>query len=217
MAKVFRCGSIPGTNRAGWRGRVGSPHAAGGKFSGGQILSTASARIAIATICLSVVASTLSDKARAAGAAYFVDTAEVSEPGACKVESWVSAASNHDFFAATSPTCVVNMFRPVELSTQIPVRASTTNGQALAVPKIKTNLVPTSIGSWGVAVSGGRLRFYKQGNSRRVRNRSRDTAAVQYGAHQSECRLAVGPCSRATLCDLWRRRSTGARPTMSGR
>ena len=121
---------------------------------GGRILSGALARIAIATISFSFVASALSGEAHAAGAAYFVDTAEVSEPGACKVESWVSAASNHDFFAATSPTCVVNMFRPVELSTQIARARFDDEWTSAAVPKIKTNLVPTSIGSWGVGVSG---------------------------------------------------------------
>ena len=72
---------------------------------------TGSAR---AVILLSAVAAAAvcSGKAHAAGAAYAVDTAEVNEPGACKVESWMSAADNHDFFAATTPTCVVNMFRP---------------------------------------------------------------------------------------------------------
>ena len=44
-------------------------------------------------------------EARAAGAAYQVDTAEVSEAGACKVESWASFASNRDFFGAASPAC----------------------------------------------------------------------------------------------------------------
>jgi len=38
-------------------------------------------------------------RANAAGTAYGVDTAEVSEAGNCKVESWLSWASNHDSFA----------------------------------------------------------------------------------------------------------------------
>jgi hypothetical protein len=92
--------------------------------------------------------------ARAAGAAYAVDTADVSEPGACKVESWMSAADNHDFFAATTPTCVVNMFRPVELSTQISRARADEDWSTSILPKFKTNLVPTAIGSWGVALSG---------------------------------------------------------------
>ena len=56
------------------------------------------------------------ERAWGAGAAYAVDTAEVSEIGACKVESWVSLANNHDFFAAVAPACVMNLSRPVEVS-----------------------------------------------------------------------------------------------------
>lgn len=93
-------------------------------------------------------------EALAAGAAYVVDTAEVGEPGACKVESWGSAASNHDFFAATSPACVVSMFRPVELSSQFSRARADQEWMTAAAPKIKTNLVPTAIGSWGFAISG---------------------------------------------------------------
>ena len=94
------------------------------------------------------------EQAGAAGAAYVVDTAEVGEPGACKVESWVSAASNHDFFAATAPACVADIFRPVELSTQfIRTRADGEWASGVA-PKIKTNLVPGAIGTWGIALTG---------------------------------------------------------------
>src|SRR5215203_3204469 len=52
----------------------------------------------------------------AAGAAF--DTAEVSEAGSCKVESWTSSSRNRDFLAAVAHTCVVNMFRPLEVSAQ---------------------------------------------------------------------------------------------------
>lgn len=116
-------------------------------------MSGVSARLAVASLSLSVVASALSGEARAAGAAYVVDTAEVSEPGACKVESWASAASNHDFFAAISPACVVNIFRPVELSSQFSRASADEEWTTAAAPKIKTNLVPTAIGSWGFAIS----------------------------------------------------------------
>ena len=107
----------------------------------------ASVLVVAAAVCL------ISENAHAAGAAYFVDTAEVGEPGACKVESWISAASNHDFFAATSPGCVVNIFRPVELSAQF-VRTRADGEWASGVaPKVKTNLVPGAIGSWSIGLS----------------------------------------------------------------
>ena len=117
-------------------------------------MSGASAKVAIATVSLSLAVSALPGDALAAGAAYVVDTADVGEPGTCKVESWASAASNHDFFAATSPTCVVDIFRPVELSSQFSPARADGEWTTAAVPKIKTNLVPTAIGSWGFAISG---------------------------------------------------------------
>ena len=58
-------------------------------------------------------------EARAAGGAYAVNPADVGEPGNCKVESWMSAASNHDFFSAVTPACVLGFAHPVEASLQI--------------------------------------------------------------------------------------------------
>ena len=55
-------------------------------------------------------------EARAANGAYAVDAADISEVGSCKVESWLSAATNTDFSAVANPSCVVDPFRPVELS-----------------------------------------------------------------------------------------------------
>src|SRR4051794_36708746 len=54
--------------------------------------------------------------ARAANGAYAVDAADISEVGSCKVESWLSTASNTDFSAVANPSCVVDPFRPIELS-----------------------------------------------------------------------------------------------------
>jgi len=118
----------------------------------GRVLFTGLAR---AVLLFAVAAtSAFSEKARAAGAAYVVDTADVSEPGACKVESWVSTASNHDFFAATTPTCVVDVFRPMELSSELIRTRADAEWVSGIAPKIKSNLVPTAIGSWGIAISG---------------------------------------------------------------
>lgn len=105
-------------------------------------------------LCCACAAICHAHEARAAGAAYTVDTAEVSEPGACKVESWMSAASNHDLFAATSPTCVFNLGRPIEFSTQLSRARADEAWSSSAIPKLKTNLVPSAIGQWGVALSG---------------------------------------------------------------
>jgi hypothetical protein len=106
---------------------------------------------ALAVALCAGAALTAPDRAQAAGAAYQVDTAEVSEPGSCKVESWVSSANNRDLIASVAPACVVNLGRPVEISAQYSrFRADDEWGTA-AAPKVKFNIVPTSIGSWGIA------------------------------------------------------------------
>jgi hypothetical protein len=114
-----------------------------------NMIRRASFFIAVA-LCLFAL---MPDGALAAGSAYQVDTAEVAEPGRCKVETWASFASNRDFIGALSPACVVEIARPVEVSTQL-TRARI-DGEWLsgATPKLKTNLVPTAIGAWGFAMS----------------------------------------------------------------
>jgi hypothetical protein len=93
--------------------------------------------------------------ARAAGTAYGVDTADVSEVGNCKVESWLSWASNTDFIGVTNPSCVFDLTRPVELSAQIQRSRSDGEWGTFVAPKFKTNLVPTAIGRFGFAIAGG--------------------------------------------------------------
>ena len=97
----------------------------------------------------------ISNDAWGAGAAYAVDTAEVSEIGSCKVESWVSLANNRDFFAAVAPACVMNLSRPVEVSLQLNRSRSDEEWTTGATPKLKTNLVPSEIGKWGLAAAAG--------------------------------------------------------------
>ncbi len=100
-----------------------------------------------------VAISSLSERAHAAGAAYQVDTAEVSEVGSCKVEAWMSAAANHDFIAAVAPACVVGMFHAVELSAQYNRARADGEWSTSVTPKIKTNIIPSAIGRWGVALA----------------------------------------------------------------
>jgi hypothetical protein len=107
-------------------------------------------------VCAASLALAAAD-ARAAGGAYATDTAEVSEVGNCKVESWTSFASNQDFLAAANPSCVVDLTRPVELSTQIVRGRSDGEWNTFVAPKFKTNLIPTAIGQWGVAIAGGAI------------------------------------------------------------
>jgi hypothetical protein len=101
----------------------------------------------------------LAGEARAANNAYAVDAADISETGSCKIESWLSSATNTDFSAVANPSCVVDPFKlkPVELSLLTnPARSDGEWGMTLA-PKAKINLVPTGVGKWG-------LSFYAAGS-----------------------------------------------------
>jgi hypothetical protein len=88
----------------------------------------------------------------AAGSAYQVDTSEVS-PGGCKIESWVRAASNNDVIADTNPSCAFNLFKPTELSVQIERSRSDDEWSTSFTPKAKIMLLPSAIGSFGLAVT----------------------------------------------------------------
>src|SRR3954447_711773 len=92
--------------------------------------------------------------AHGAGGAFAVDDAEVGKPGECKVESWVSFADNNDFAAVTSPACVANLGRPVELGVQLQrTRGGGEWGTALTL-KAKTNLIPVEGNRFGLGLSG---------------------------------------------------------------
>lgn len=94
------------------------------------------------------------DRSFAAGAAYQVDTAEVGDPGNCKVESWASFAKNGDFIGSISPDCVVSIFgKAVDVSSQFSRFRSDDEWGTALFPKAKMNLTPSAIGQWGVAVS----------------------------------------------------------------
>jgi hypothetical protein len=89
--------------------------------------------------------------AGAANGAYAVDAADISEAGSCKVESWISTASNTDFSAVANPSCVVNVFKPVELSLLTNRSRSDGDLSTSIAPKAKTNLIPTGIGKFGIS------------------------------------------------------------------
>lgn len=66
-----------------------------------------------------LLASVVLLPAGAARAGFYVDDFEVDDPGSCSVESWASYASNKDFMAVTSPSCVVQLgTAPVEIGAE---------------------------------------------------------------------------------------------------
>jgi hypothetical protein len=93
--------------------------------------------------------------ARAANGAYAVDAADISEVGSCKVESWISTATNTDFSAVANPSCVVNIYKPVELSLQTVRARSDGDWSTTVAPKAKWNIVPTGIGKLGLSFYAG--------------------------------------------------------------
>src|SRR3954451_8312446 len=102
-----------------------------------------------------VLVSLMTLEARAANNAYAVDAADISEVGSCKVESWISSASSSDLSTVANPSCVVDLFKPVELSLLTnPSRADGAWSTTIA-PKAKTNLVPTGIGKFGFSFYAG--------------------------------------------------------------
>jgi hypothetical protein len=102
-----------------------------------------------------VLVSLMTLEARAANNAYAVDAADISEVGSCKVESWISTASNSDLSTVANSSCVVDLFKPVELSLLTnPSRADGAWSTTIA-PKAKTNLVPTGIGKFGFSFYAG--------------------------------------------------------------
>src|SRR3979411_50841 len=107
----------------------------------------------VATTAISALLA--AGEARAAHGAYAVDAADISEVGSCKVESWISSATNTDFSAVANPSCVVDPFKPVELSLLTNRSRSEGDWSTTTAPKAKTNLVPTGIGKFGFSFYAG--------------------------------------------------------------
>lgn len=103
---------------------------------------------AMATVALPLAA-------QAAGTAFGVDTSEVSEAGSCKVEAWISRASNKDLVATTNPACVADLGRLVEFSAQLTRTRADDEWATSVAPKMKVKLLPTSIGGLGLALATG--------------------------------------------------------------
>ena len=109
----------------------------------------------LAAIMFAVAVLLLPARTDAAGGAFAVDDAEIGKPGECKVESWASAASNHDFTAVTSPACVVRLGIPVELGAQLQRSRSDGVWSTSGTLKAKANLIPVENHPFGLGISGG--------------------------------------------------------------
>jgi hypothetical protein len=127
--------------------------------SAGKLAARACPRIGrireiLTVVSLVAAASFMASNARAAGAAYAVETSEVSAAGSCKVESWASWASNRDFIGVGNPSCVVDVGRPVEFSAAVFRSRADEEWSTGIAPKAKTKIIPSAIGSFGLAIAG---------------------------------------------------------------
>src|SRR5712671_1831938 len=112
--------------------------------------------IRIALVATAAVSALLAaGSARAANGAYAVDAADISEVGSCKVEGWMSVATNADFSAVANPSCVVNRFKPVELSLLANRAHGDGDWSTTIAPKAKMNIVPTGVGKLGFSFYAG--------------------------------------------------------------
>src|SRR3954452_10012487 len=111
-------------------------------------------RIAFAAITAMAAVPT-AYRAWAANGAYAVDSADISEVGSCKLESWISTATNTDFSMVANPSCVADVGRPVEFSVLGNRSRSDGEWNTTFQPKAKTNLVPTGVGKFGFAMYAG--------------------------------------------------------------
>ena len=95
----------------------------------------------------------LAGEARAANNGYAVDAVDISETGSCKIESWLSSATNSDFLAVANPSCVVDPFKikPVELSLLTNRARSDGEWSTSIAPKAKVNFLPTGVGRLGIS------------------------------------------------------------------
>jgi hypothetical protein len=134
-------------------------------------MGTRAARAAL--VAATAIWPWLAGEARAANNAYAVDAADISETGSCKVESWLSTATNTDFSAVANPSCVVDPFKvkPVELSLLTNRARSDGEWSTTLAPKAKINLVPTGVGKLGFA-------FYAAGAFDAVTGENQTVAAV---------------------------------------
>jgi hypothetical protein len=89
----------------------------------------------------------------AAHGAFYIDDFEVGEVGSCNLESWVSFASNKDFMAVTSPSCVVRIGVPVEIGTEVQRARANNNWTTTGGVSGKVMLLPMTNG-FGVGLSG---------------------------------------------------------------
>ena len=153
--------------------------------------------------------------ARAANGAYVVDDAEAAAPGACRVESWASFASNRDFIGAAAPGCGVPFIVPAEISGLF--LRTRTDGEwgTVFAPKGKVNLLPAEVGKVGLGASLSAAFDLLTGETAAVFA----TVPITYKMSEEfrvhlQRRMVLGSPERHSLRDIRRRVRVGVRQTV---
>jgi hypothetical protein len=103
-----------------------------------------------AAVALLLLALACPRDALAAGA-LAVEDVDIDPVGHCKVESWLSFASNRDRLGVVSPGCVFDFGRPLEVTFGFARGRSDGVWESGATVKLKTNIMPSEVGKWGLA------------------------------------------------------------------
>ena len=114
-----------------------------------------SARIcrALAASALLLVVLALPGKALAANGAVAVDDTDMDPVGACKVESWLSAASNRDRIGLVQTGCVFDFGRPIDLTVGVQRARSGGEWSTGAGVKLRTLIIEGGVGRWSLLFS----------------------------------------------------------------
>ena len=122
-------------------------------------------RLYVAPLVIAFACGLSSTSTLAAGGAFVVDDALIGKPGECKVESWMSTASNHDFLAVTQPACVINAGIPVEAGATLARTRDNGEWSTVAGPKAKINIIPLGDQGFALGLAGTTLWNLNTGQS----------------------------------------------------
>lgn len=108
----------------------------------------------VRTAALAAALALSSPHVYAAGGAFAVDDPDIGAPWSCKVESWTSF-SDKQFIGISAPACVVDVGRPIEVTTQFQRMRTDGDWDTGLTLRGKINILPTAPGKIGVGFVGG--------------------------------------------------------------
>jgi hypothetical protein len=96
-------------------------------------------------------------QASAANGALAVDDTDVDPVGTCKVDSWISFASNSDRLGVTSPGCVFDLGQPIDVTLGFARARDDGEWSTTGAAKLRTLVVPGGVGKFSLLFSTGAI------------------------------------------------------------